>query len=102
MVLLLTGDPIDTARAFELGLVSEVVDADALLGTARACAGRIAAQAPLAVAAIKRAVNGGVDRPVADGLAAERREFVALFGTEDATEGIAAFREKRAATWSGR
>ena len=68
---------------------------------ARALAGRYASQAPLAVAAIKRAVNRGLDRPLAEGLAVERDEFVALFASEDAGEGIAAFREKRDARWTG-
>jgi enoyl-CoA hydratase/carnithine racemase len=79
-----------------------VVEPGALLDAARDLAGRYASQAPLAVAAIKRAVNGGLDRPLAEGLAAERDEFVALFASDDAAEGIAAFREKRVANWTGR
>ncbi|MDQ2961203.1 MAG: enoyl-CoA hydratase-related protein [Candidatus Dormibacteraeota bacterium] len=102
MELLLTGDPINAARALQLGLVSRVVGADTLLDAARDVAERFAAQAPLALAATKRAVAGGMDRPITEGLDAEQREFVALFGTEDAREGIAAFLEKRTPTWKGR
>ena len=100
--LLLTGDPVDAARALELGLVSRVVEPEALLTTAREVAGRYAAQAPLALAATKRAVAEGLDRPLAEGLEAERREFVGLFTSADAAEGITAFLEKRPPAWTGR
>ncbi len=102
MELLLTGDPIDAARALELGLVSRVVEPEALMDTAREVAGRYAAQAPLALAATKRAVAEGLDRPLAEGLEVERREFTGLFSTADAAEGITAFLEKRAPNWTGK
>ncbi|MEO8899546.1 MAG: enoyl-CoA hydratase-related protein [Candidatus Dormibacter sp.] len=102
MELLLTGDPIDAARSLALGLVSRVVQPDELLSAALSTARTFAAQAPLALAAIKRAVADGLDRPLSEGLEAERREFVGLFATEDAREGITAFLEKRAASWTGR
>ena len=102
MELLLTGDPIDAERAHSLGLVSRVVAAGDLLGTAREMAGTIASRAPLALAATKRAVQEGIGKDMAAALEAERREFVALFGTDDAAEGIAAFVGKRAPEWRGR
>jgi enoyl-CoA hydratase len=100
--LLFTGDPIDAARALAIGLVSRVVEPDTLLGAARDVASRFAAQSPLALAATKRALADGLDRPLAEGLEAERREFVGLFSSEDAREGITAFLEKRAPAWKGR
>ena len=100
--LLLSGDPIDAARALALGLVSRVVEPDELLDTAIEVARKFAAQAPLALAATKRAVADGLDRPLSEGLDAERREFVGLFATEDAREGITAFLEKRPPSWTGR
>ena len=100
--LLFSGDPIDAARALELGLVARVVEPEALLAVALELARRYAQQAPLALAATKRAIAEGLDRPLADGLEAERKEFVGLFSTADAAEGIAAFLEKRAPTWTGR
>jgi enoyl-CoA hydratase len=102
MHLLLTGDPIDAAHALRLGLVFNVVESDELLDSARELAGIYAAQAPLALAATKRAVAEGLDRPLAEGLEAERREFVGLFSSADAAEGITAFLEKRPPTWTGR
>jgi enoyl-CoA hydratase len=100
--LLLSGDPIDAARALALGLVSRVVEPDELLSAAIDVARKFAAQAPLALAATKRAVADGLDRPLSEGLDAERREFVGLFATEDAREGITAFLEKRPPSWTGR
>jgi cyclohexa-1,5-dienecarbonyl-CoA hydratase len=100
--LLFTGEPIDSARALELGLVSRVVEPEALMDAAREVAGRYAAQAPLALAATKRALADGLDRPLAEAMETERREFVALFASEDAREGITAFLEKRPPTWTGR
>jgi enoyl-CoA hydratase len=100
--LLFTGDPIDAARALELGLVSRVTEPGTLMETALEMARRCAEQAPLALAATKRAIADGLDRPLAEGLEAERAQFVGLFSTADAAEGITAFLEKRAPTWSGR
>lgn len=102
MELLLLGDPIDANRALQLGLVSRVVEPSTLMEAARDMAQRFAAQAPLAVAATKRAVHEGMDRPIGDGLDAERREFTALFNSEDAREGVTAFLEKREPSFRGR
>jgi cyclohexa-1,5-dienecarbonyl-CoA hydratase len=100
--LLFTGDPVDAARALELGLVSRVVEPESLLGAARDLAGRFASQAPLALAATKRAIADGLDRPLSEALEAERKEFMQLFTSDDAREGITAFLEKRPPSWSGR
>ncbi|MGA7362746.1 MAG: enoyl-CoA hydratase-related protein [Candidatus Dormiibacterota bacterium] len=100
--LLLTGAPIDAERALELGLVNQVVAPDQLKSSALELAGRLAEQAPLAVAAIKRAVGGGLDQPLPEGLALELQEFDSAFRSADAKEGISAFLEKRSAKWSGR
>jgi enoyl-CoA hydratase/carnithine racemase len=101
MELLLLGDPIDANHALKIGLVSRVVEPGSLMGAARDMANRFATQAPLAVAATKRAVNEGLDRPIEEGLDAEVREFTGLFATNDAREGVTAFLEKRAPTWTG-
>jgi enoyl-CoA hydratase/carnithine racemase len=97
----LTGDPIGAERAYELGLVNAVVPADKVLATAVAFAERIAANGPLAVAAVKELVRLGVSDPAR---ARERlRELQAVvFNSEDAKEGATAFVEKRTPVWQGR
>jgi enoyl-CoA hydratase len=102
MELLLTGDPIDAERALALGLVNAVVRPGELQDKVFELGNRIASQAPLALAAIKRAVNVGVDVPIHDALEVERGEFARVFDTEDAREGVTAFLEKRPPTWKGR
>ena len=103
MELLLTGDPIDAERALALGLVNAVVQPGELQDKVLELANRIASQAPLAVAAIKRATHAGIDDvPIHAALAAERGEFTRVFDTEDAREGVAAFLEKRPPTWQRR
>jgi enoyl-CoA hydratase len=103
MPLLLTGDPIDAGTALDWGLVGAVVEPGELLGAAQALAGTIAAKAPLAVQATKRAVREGLDCvTMHQGLAVERQEFTQVFSSEDAVEGVSAFLAKRAPQWKGR
>jgi enoyl-CoA hydratase/3-hydroxyacyl-CoA dehydrogenase len=93
----LLGDAIGAAEAYEDRLVNRVVADHDLLDTALAWARKLAGQAPLAVAQIKR-VSGADD--LAAGLAAEKDAFVTVFDSDDAREGIAAFLGKRAARWN--
>ena len=69
---------------------------------ARRWAELLASRAPLALAATKRAMHAGATLPIDAALEVERREFVALFGSEDAAEGISAFVQKREPEWKGR
>jgi enoyl-CoA hydratase/3-hydroxyacyl-CoA dehydrogenase len=95
----LVGDPIGAEEAERLGLANRVVPDAELLPTALALADTLAAQAPLAVAAIKR-VSGHTD--LDEGIAAEQAAFGEVFFSADAREGIAAFLEKRPASFQGR
>ena len=78
-----------------------IVPQSHLMVEARKLATRLAEQAPLAIAAIKRAVHNGLDRPMEEALEAERKEFAAIRFTDDAVEGITAFIEKREPTFKG-
>jgi enoyl-CoA hydratase/3-hydroxyacyl-CoA dehydrogenase len=95
----LVGDPILAEEAFELGLVNRVVDDHELFDTALQWARKLAQQAPLAVAHIKR-VSGASD--LGSGIEAEKAAFAQVFDSEDAHEGIAAFLAKRQPRFQGR
>jgi enoyl-CoA hydratase len=100
--MILTGDVYDAARAREMGLVLQVLPAAELLPHAVAVARKIAAKGPLAIAQAKRVVQAGADAALATANELERQAFAALFGTEDAKEGMRAFLEKRPARWQAR
>lgn len=99
--LTLTGDPIDAARAYELGLVNSVVPPADVLPGALALAERIASNAPLGLAACKELVRLHVSEP---SRVSERLDHwrAKVFGSEDAREGAKAFVERRAPVWRGR
>lgn len=99
--LMMTGDMIDAAKAFRLGLVERIVPAGSALKEATDLARAIAGKSPLALAAIKQAMDAsqGDHSP---GYDAEASEFGAIMETEDKAEGIQAFLEKRSASWKGK
>jgi enoyl-CoA hydratase/3-hydroxyacyl-CoA dehydrogenase len=95
----LSGEPVMAQEAYELGLVSGVVDDHELLDTALMWARKLAGQAPQAVQQIKR-VSGAGDLDA--GIEAEKQAFASVLGSEDARAGISAFLGKRRARFSGR
>ena len=102
MEILLTGDNIDAHRAADIGLAWRVVPHDELIDEAYALAERLCQGAPLAVRAVKevatRSQRMGWNEAVRMGESIRR-----IVGTsEDALEGVEAFREKRAPSWKGR
>jgi enoyl-CoA hydratase/carnithine racemase len=93
------GTLLDAQRAKEIGLVDEVVEPDELRAHVQAYAVRLAAKPPEALTAIRRSITLGGGMSFEDGLALERRLAVALAGTANFREGIAAFLEKRPPSW---
>ncbi|CAN5481710.1 enoyl-CoA hydratase [soil metagenome] len=101
MELVLSGRRMSAPEALACGLVARVVAPDQVAQAALELAAEIAGRAPLAVRAAKRAVALAFELPLAEGIAAERRLFAELFATQDQTEGMTAFLEKRPPTWKG-
>jgi enoyl-CoA hydratase/carnithine racemase len=101
MELLLTGRTFSSEDAHAWGLVAELYEPEEADDRVRAYALRFANGATLAIAAIKRAVHGGAEMPLDEGLALEAQLIEELFGTEDAREGLHAFVEKRDPEFAG-
>jgi enoyl-CoA hydratase len=102
MEMCLTGRFMDAAEAERAGLVSRVVPAKDLLRDARETATKITEKSPLAVRALKEAVNRSYETTLREGLLFERRLFDALFASEDQLEGMSAFAEKRSPQFRGK
>ncbi|MET0160345.1 MAG: enoyl-CoA hydratase-related protein [Acidimicrobiales bacterium] len=100
--LILSGEIIDADEALRLGLVEQVVAPDELEATTAALAATLAARSPVALGLAKRAVRASMELPLSAGLALERELMGVAMASEDATEGIAAFLEKRAPEFGGR
>ena len=100
--LLLTGDLVDAEEAHRIGLVGRVVDDAELMSTALELAGRIAANPPLAVAALKRGLRRALDPDWTDLGRWVSATLGDLFATEDHREGVRSFLEKRTPTYVGR
>lgn len=101
MKLLLTGEPVDAATARDIGLISEVVPAAQLRERAEALAEIVAANAPLALQAIKKTVLDSHTLPWGDAFTLEMQQAGAVMMSRDAREGPKAFKEKRRPEFSG-
>lgn len=101
MEMILTGRMMDAEEAERAGLVSRIVPADVLVDEALKVAQTIAGMPPLAVKACKEMVNFAHESTLASGIRFERRLFHSLFATDDQTEGMSAFVEKRPGRFIG-
>ena len=102
MELALTGDFVSAGRAYELGLVNQVVPAGTALEAAKALAAKIAANGPLAVAASKQVVARAQDWDSEEMFAKQQKIVMPVLTSEDAIEGATAFAQKRAPNWKGK
>jgi (E)-benzylidenesuccinyl-CoA hydratase len=102
MELLLLGEPIDAARAHEIGLAWKVVPDDQLLDEARDLAARLGRAAPIAQRAVKEVAWRGRELPWLDAVRFGETMRKVANATEDAQEGLTAFAERREPDWKGR
>lgn len=100
--LLFTGDRIDAARAFQIGLVNRVIPLPDLMKTARSVAEGISEKSPLALRAVKEALLSSYELPLTQGLRVEGLLRRIIGDTEDTREGARAFEEKRKPEFRGR
>ncbi|BBM66891.1 enoyl-CoA hydratase [Vibrio alfacsensis] len=97
--MILCGEQVGAAKALELGLVEEVVATGDALSKAIELAESVANQSPSSVSACKTLIQNMRSAPLKHGLIKERELFLNLFDTEDQTEGVQAFLEKRKPNW---
>jgi enoyl-CoA hydratase/carnithine racemase len=100
--LLVTGRTFSVEEGREMGLIAGVYESDSAEAKVKEYAERLAALPALAVAAIKRCVHEGGQKTLDDGLALEAELMEQLFNSQDATEGLKAFVEKRTPEFVGR
>ena len=100
--LLITGEMIDAAEAYRIGLVNKVVPAAELMNAARELMKTILATGPLAVALWIEAIDRGLEMSLEEGLILEANHFGLLAATEDMREGTRAFMEKRTPAFKGK
>jgi enoyl-CoA hydratase/carnithine racemase len=93
--LLLTGETFSPGRAYELGLVNRVVPHEDLLDSAFQLADRILCHSPITAARIITAVTRGLNMTIGEGLQMEAEQFARMVGTDDLSEALGAWRDRR-------
>ena len=100
--MILCGERVDAEKALSIGLVEEVVEPGKALQTALALAKNVAKQSPSSVSSCKKLIQAARSNPMQQALQTERSLFVDLFDTEDQSEGVNAFLEKRPPLWKNK
>lgn len=100
--LIFTGRRVNAQEALEIGLVNKVCPAERLLEEAREMAAMITENGPIALEQAKYAINQGLEADINTGLAIESNAYWITIPTEDRTEGLKAFREKRKPQYKGK
>ncbi len=99
--LMFTGGMIGAAEALRIGLVDDVTEPDALIATCTKMLGKALRNGPLAVQAVKRLIDDGLEMDLDDAISMEASAFGEVFGTDDQSEGMQAFLEKRKPSFTG-
>jgi enoyl-CoA hydratase len=102
MEVIVTGAPLEAARAAEFGLVNRLVEDGQALTAAIELAELVAANAPMSVRASKAVAVQSADWPLGEEFQRQRAYLEPVFASADATEGVAAFRERRDPKWQDR
>ncbi len=102
MEFLLLAEPVAASRAFDLGLLNQVVPSDRVMDVALDYAARILANGPLAVRATKESVVRGMKGTLRDAYRIEQELSQQVFASDDAKEGPKAFAEKRRPRWQNK
>ena len=100
--MILTGELIDAAEALRIGLINRTVSSSELTSVAMELASEMASKSPLALSYVKEALYSGMDLTLDQGLRMELDLYLLLFTTQDRTEGVRAFVEKRKPEFEGR
>jgi enoyl-CoA hydratase len=99
--LMLTGQPVDAAEAYRIGLVNKVVPQAELIGAAEAMLKVILANGPIALGFVIESVNRGLDTTLEEAFVIEANHFGLIATTKDMKEGMSAFLGKRPAAFTG-
>ena len=99
--MVLTGEPVDAAEAYRIGLVNCLVPVDQLMQTVMKTAHKMAAKSPISLEYCKEAVKKGSDLTLEQGLRLEADLYFLMHTTKDRSEGIKAFKAKRKPVFEG-
>lgn len=100
--VMLTGEMLTAAEAYQFGLVEKVCSPESLMEETKRIASKIAANGPFAIKACKRAINFGKELSLDNALNLELEEYDKVAHSRDAEEGISAFLEKRRPAFTGK